>query len=504
MGTKRAIVVGTGAGGLAAAGYLAKNGFDVTGVEQSSRLGGYLCPFTRGAFAFDVGAHYFGECRPGQLLHDTLTGLGIVPETLFCELDPDGFDVYRFPDFEIRMCRGLERYGDRVVQAFPSEERGLRRMFELTQRLLDAERAVRGAPKLRFEYLATLSKALPLVPWVHRTFGDLLDAHVKDPRARAVVAAASGDYALPPSQASMLVGLNILGHYSDGAFYPRGGSGALRDALVRAAERHGARFRTGARVARILTRDRRAVGVEIEGGERLDADVVVSNADPVLTFTRLVDPETLPPAFTRRVRASRPSLATFALYYGMKRDLSARIGPRDVWDYGDWDIEAAYSPIFHGVLPDNPVIFLSPSSLKDDTGTLGESGCSTLEVVTFVPYSLFMPWRHLAPGERGADHEREKLRVADWLERAVETRWPGLIGDVVVREISTPLTNESYVLAVEGGAYGPAQTPDCYGPWRFQTQTPVRNLFLAGAGVIGGGVTPSLFSGRRAAELAAS
>jgi hypothetical protein len=68
----------------------------------------------------------------------------------------------------------------------------------------------------------------------------------------------------------------------------------VRDALLRIAESHGARLRTGARVARVLLDPAtgRAAGVELEGGERLEADVVVTNVD-VAEALGLVTP---PPA----------------------------------------------------------------------------------------------------------------------------------------------------------------------------------------------------------------
>jgi hypothetical protein len=68
---------------------------------------------------------------------------------------------------------------------------------------------------------------------------------------------------LPPSQLSAMVWLSLIDHYLDGAFFPRGGAGALRDALVDAAVTQGARFRTGAEVAEILLRGSSVIGVRL-------------------------------------------------------------------------------------------------------------------------------------------------------------------------------------------------------------------------------------------------
>ncbi|MCZ7687061.1 MAG: NAD(P)/FAD-dependent oxidoreductase [Sandaracinaceae bacterium] len=506
MADARAIIIGTGAGGLAAAAYLARDGFDVLALDQSAHLGGYLNPFERGGFQFDPGVHYVGECRPGQTLYEVLSGIGIDPTALFCELDPEGFDVYRFPGLEVRACRGLDAYRDRLADVFPHERQGLGRLFDVVRSFgafLRALAAVQGG-RFRAEHARGLLSAGTFFRWSGSTLAALLEETLRDPRARAVLAAAGGTYGQPPSRASAAAGIGVLLHYADGAFFPRGGSAALRDALVGAARKNGASFRTGARVSRIVLRGGRAAGVELEGGERLEADVIVSDADPMITFGELLPSDALPTRLLEKVRRTEPSLATFAVYLGMRRDVRDRgLGRFNVWDYPDWNIDALYAPVFEGRMPDEPLLFLSPNASKDDSGAMAPAGTSSLEVHTFAPYSMFERWRGTPLEDRGHEYQAEKERIAARILESLERRWPGVVGDVVVREISTPLTNEHYTLAPRGGAYGPAFTPAQAGLRRFRTVSPVRNLFLAGAGVFGDSVTLCLASGRVAARAAA-
>ncbi len=500
--TKRVVVIGTGAGGLAAAAYLARDGFDVLALEQAEHLGGYLNPFRRDGFLFDPGVHYVGECSPGRIMHEVLTGLDIDPTALFCELEPDGFDVYQFPDFEVRACRGLDEYRARLSALFPHERDGLVRLFDVVRRV--DELVSMTSMKLGWSTLKGLAQLPFVMRWASRTFDELLLAHIADPRLRAVLAAAGGDYGLPPGRASAIVGLQLLAHYAHGAFFPRGGSGALRDALVGAAERHGARFRTRARVARILTDDGRASSVILDTGELIAADVVVSDVNPVRTLGQMLDPEIVPRAMRKKLANIEHSLGVCGLFLGMRRDLRAHgLGRFNVWSHSGWNIDAEYAPVFEGRLPDDPMLFLSPNSLKDDSGAMAPAGSSTLEIVTMAPYSMFKRWSGKPCGERGPEYQAEKTRIADWMLSTLERRWPGLVGDVVVQEVSTPLTDEHYTLAVEGGIYGPAMTPAQTGLRRFRPVTFVPNLVLAGAGVFGDGVAPCLYSGRVAAAVAA-
>lgn len=253
----------------------------------------------------------------------------------------------------------------------------------------------------------------------------------------------------------------------------------------------------------IDVRDGRVRGVILDHGERLRADVVVSDVDPSITYGRLIAQRELPSRLRDKLRRTEPSLATFVIYLGMRRDITRfGLGRFNVWDHPSYDLDALYAPALQGRLPDPWFFFLSPNSLKDETGTLAPPGCSSLEVMTFVPYAHFERWRDTIPGHRPPEYEAEKTRVAEEALAALDQRYPGLVGDVVVREISTPLTNEHYVSAPRGGAYGPALVPSQAGWRRFGTRAPIAGLFLAGAGVLGDGVGPCLASGRLAARAA--
>jgi all-trans-retinol 13,14-reductase len=116
---KRAVVIGTGAGGLTASVALAQEGFEVVALERGKQLGGFLNPFARRHYHFDPGVHYVGQAAPGEALHRVLRRVGLDAAELFCPMDPDGFDVLRFPDFELAIPKGLDRFRDRIVAALP-------------------------------------------------------------------------------------------------------------------------------------------------------------------------------------------------------------------------------------------------------------------------------------------------------------------------------------------------------------------------------------------------
>lgn len=492
----KAVIIGTGAGGLTAAASLARSGYEVVALERAKQLGGYLNPFARKHYHFDPGVHYVGQCRRGGLIHRVLRAVGVDAEGLFAEMDRDGFDVLRFPGFEMRICAGLEAYEERLKDSFSEDRRDITRYFDLLRLVDDLSN---GRRPQRVSYW----KAAPSLLRIRGTWGQLLEGMVRNPRLRSVLAGQCGDIGLPPSRAPAFLGLALTLHFAEGSFFPRGGAGALRDALVEAAREHGAVFRRRAEVTKIHIERGAVRAVELASGERLEADIVVSAIDPTLTYGQLIDPEHLPAKILRKARRTKASVGSVCVFLGMRRDLRDHgLGAFNVWDYPSWDLDRCYGDIVDGQLPDEWPFFLSPNSLKDDTGSMAPEGCSTLEVVTLAPHAAFAKWEGQRSFERGDEYQDFKAKVGDSVLASVEKRWPGLVGDVEIHDVATPLTNTHYVNAPAGSIYGPASTPDQFGLNSFRPWSPVKGLVLAGAGTLGPGVGTCLASGIAAAKVA--
>jgi all-trans-retinol 13,14-reductase len=291
-----------------------------------------------------------------------------------------------------------------------------------------------------------------------------------------------------------------MAHYADGAFFPRGGPGALRDALQAAAESQGASFLSDTDVTGIVVEHGRVVGVRTANGEVEAADVVVADVDPRHVFGHLLPSDVVPSRLHDRTMRMESSLSGLMLHLGLKRDLRDHgVGRQNFWLYPSYDIDAQYRTLFAGELPKRPGLFVSPSSTKDPSGKMAPPGGSSLEILTFAPYSLFSKWKDGAPdGELAATKEM----LTRWILDEVERQMPGVIGDVEVCELSTPLAFEHHLAAIEGGLYGPAVTTDQSFWHRFAPATFIPNLYLAGSGVFGMGVMPCLVSGVVAAQIA--
>jgi all-trans-retinol 13,14-reductase len=427
------VVIGSGVGGLAAALHVARAGRSVLLLEAARDFGGMLNPFRRGRYEFDVGLHYVGLGGEGQGFRRVLDKLGL-ERVRFREIDPDCIDRYVFDGYEGRLVKGADRFVQRLVDDFPAERDALRR-FEA---VLDSADALRKLSMGGGGWKAVLSAArhpIELTRLVNEPFGRFLDRNFRDPTLKGVLAGPGGDIGLPPSRASGVASVMILLHYLKGAYYPVGGSGAMRDAFVEDLDRLGVVKKNKA-VVQAIRRDGDRWRVEIEGGEAFEAHTVISNVDAADT-ARLVQGVALPPPFARKAAASRPSLGSLGVYIGTSLDLrAAGMTAANLWHYGSTDIDGMYLPLFEGHLPERSAFFLSAPTLKDpETPGRAPAGRHTLEIVSFVPTAPFRPHFNEPVMRRGPAYQQLKQELTERMLAGAEQHLPGLRDHIEVMEI---------------------------------------------------------------------
>jgi len=492
------IVIGSGAGGLVAAVALANHGQRVLVLEQHYLPGGWTQSFSLSGYRFSPGVHYVGECGPGGFLRNLYEGLGVTADLEFCEMNPDGYDHLLVAGERFDVPRGWDRCVQRFVQRFPHERRGLTRYFEICKQL--ASDVANVDQLLTFPRILAVPILAPkLLRWGFATQRALLDSTISDPLLRGLLAAQNGDHGLAPSRASLPAHACMITHYAGGAFYPRGGAKSIPRALIRKLRRRGGAIRLRSRVTRILVEGGRATGVELAGGEQLHCKNVISNADPYVTYNKLLPYEVCrnERAKSRKMRYSVPTLSVFA---ATSLDLRARgYDSGNYWWYPTSDVGEIYERV-EDALPDAGIegLFLAIPTLKDPRHD--RNGHDTLEMFSFLPYAPFERWEGTAPGERGSDYHALKEALGDKVIAAAEQVIPGLSKSLVFREVGTPLTNTFYCESPFGCSYGTAKTPGQLGPFSYKTRAEIDGLHLCGASTLSHGIAGVSISGLIAAQ----
>jgi prolycopene isomerase len=241
----------------------------------------------------------------------------------------------------------------------------------------------------------------------------------------------------------------------------------------------------GRRVERIVVDGERAAGVELDGGDVVRAERVVSNADATATFESMVGEEHLPASFLKRLRRMKPSLSAVIVFVGTSLDLRAtgavhetfralHVDHDDTWE----DIQAGKPGGMFGTVP----TLASPS--------LAPEGEHLLIVRSLAPYDIGRPW-----DEAAEDYTRV---VLDSYERV----FPGLRESVTFLETATPQALERHSLNRNGAAYGWENVPSQTGGKRSPHITPLPGLFLSGHWTQPGtGSLRALVSGLHTAQL---
>ncbi len=473
-----AIIIGSGLGGLSCGAAFARQGFKPLVLEQHSKPGGYATTFERQGFVFDVSLHSTGVGERNGL-HNLIPGF---PEITEVEFVPHPF-LYRaiFPDYDIRVPqKDLRRYIEMLIGYFPDEKEGIEGIFEDMRGLLTDVRkisAARGQVDMsRFNLdFPTLSKS------IGKTWGQLVDARLKNPKLKAIVSSQWGYYGLPPSRLSpFYYALPTFGYLEEGGYYPIGKSQQISDAFVKFIEGRGGTVKFGTRVGKILVKDHAAYGVKTENGEEFTARAVISNASAHETFNKMLgEPEFLKDYMLQLEKYS-VSLSSFQVFLGLKKDLVDEVGIKDteIFFNSGYDpdedyrhmLEADVSGGFGLTLYDNLYKGYSPE------------GKNTLNILTLQGYEHWKPYEaDYFKGNKTA-YRAEKERMANVLIDEVEKALlPGLRKAIEVIEIGTPLTNVRYTSNYRGAIYGWDQTLNNSGQTRLSQKTPVKNLYLAGA-----------------------
>jgi all-trans-retinol 13,14-reductase len=512
-----AIVIGAGLGGLSAGSYLATNGRRVLVLEQYDTVGGCTVVFRRQRkFEFDVGVHYIGDCEKAGVIPTLLRGVGLEEKISFLPLDKDAYSTLQMPGLTFKVPAGWDRYLDRLIETFPTEEKGLRRCIGILRTVGEQidPFSVPTSPAGWIQWGVTKPTALV---WALLPLKRLFDVCRLSPEARHIIAAENGVYAAPPSVAAVGIHACIMNHYLiSGAYYPKGGGQVIPASLCNVIQTHGGEVRTRARVEKILVENGRARGVRMRDGEEIFAPVVISNSDYKKTYLDLVGREHLSKIRTKRTERVTMALPLFCVYLGLDIDISTEMPNSILWNHPHADQEKLYSAAYDAdfadeVIDDLPV-FVTSGSVKDpDNPHSAPPGFSTLEVMTGA--TPLHEWWGIddAPVEGGKYRRVEKYQerkepLTQALIAKAERMLPSIKGHIVYVESGSPLTQERYTLSSGGACYGMEFRPLQYGPFRPKASTEIDGLYLTGAntrwgqgmigGLLGGCATASAVLGR--------
>lgn len=485
---KRVVVVGAGPGGLTCAMILASKGYQVDVFEKQPVVGGRNAAMKVDGYTFDVGPTFL---MMRFILEEVFELAGHRAEEFLDirSLDP----LYRlvFGDGRVFLpTHDREKMREQIERLFPGNWPGYLKYMEYERAKFD-----RVAPCLRVPYgdLSSLAstrllRALPVLD-AHRSLFDHLGRFYSDDVLKIAFTFQAKYLGMSPWDCPATFSIISYIEHSGGIHHPIGGLCKISDAMAKVVELEGGKIHLSTPVRQLDVRNRKAVGVVLESGDRVAADHVVLNADFGHAINHLIPREHLRRWTPEKLERKGLSCSTFMLYLGVgkKYDLphhSIVFAP----DYRENIREIAERL----ELPKDPSIYVQNASITDPT--LAPEGKSTIYVLVPVPNN-----------RSGIDWEREKSAYRDKVVGLLESRagLTDLSRHIEVERVVTPADWETKSSVYRGATFNLAHSIDQMLLLRpHNAFDDIEDCYLVGGGTHPGSGLPTIYeSGRISAGL---
>lgn len=457
---RKVIIIGSGIGGLVTGYLLSKQGDQVIMLEHDKRPGGGLQSFYRDGIRFDTGFHFVGGLAEGGPLHPFFKNLDLL-SLPWKPLDGQeiwiGEQCYTLPT-------GADAWLKYLTEKFPNQEKNLRTFLKVCKEVIECP----------------FSETMPY--W-ERNAWDWLCETIDDPLLREVLSGSSMIVELNKKTLPLFAFAEITYSYIHSSHRMVEGGQPIIDHLLGYILSNGGEIHCSSTVSRIVEEDKKAIGVQLQDGAVINADLIVSAIHPAETMNLLSDNSSMRKIYKTRIGKLKDSLGCFTGNIKLKpgiinmRDMPVYVHRKGtkVWSYNDSAV-------------DHVLVHFYPEQ-------------DALDFIVPISWDKFKQWEGTPVGHRGEDYEQLKSDILNQCIDLAETAIPNLRDAVEDSWASTPLTWRNYFLSHNGTSYGVCK--DCNSPETtlLLPRTPLQGLYLTGQSIILHGIMGTTISGFITAEF---
>tara|TARA_B100000965_G_scaffold392177_1_gene401429 strand:+ start:1431 stop:2960 length:1530 start_codon:yes stop_codon:yes gene_type:complete len=486
------IVIGSGIGGLCCAGLLAKAGKNVLVLEAHSKPGGAAHGFEKNGYKFESGPSLWS----GIGTWPTTNPLGHVLKALNQKVELIKYRNWnvQIPEGDYTIGVGEKCFVDQLNSLRGKD--AVKEWEDFIQVIKPIAEAANAIPLLAlsqnketvFQLLKRSKKVLKHLKsfkYLEGGFGNVVDNHLKDPFLKNWVELLcfliSGLTTEETNSAAMATLFDDWFKPNAYLEYPKGGSESIVKALLNGIYSYGGQLRVNSKVNQIIVKDGKAIGIELDNGERIFSTHIVSNADIWNTI------ELLPKEVSKKWREDRektPKCNSFLhIHLGINAEGLSHIPLHSIW-VDDWS---------RGITAERNVVILSIPSVLDPTMAPANKHILHGYTPANEPWDK---WQNLKMGSEEYIKIKEERCSIFW--KPIKKLIPDIEERIEIKMLGTPLTHQRF-LNTKHGSYGPALSA---AKGLFPgNKSPIKNLILCGSSTFPGiGIPPVAASGAMAAS----
>lgn len=470
-------------GGLLCGDILSREGYRICVLEKNKQVGGCLQTFARDGVVFDSGVHYIGALSKGQNLYQVFKYLGLMEKLKLQQLDKDHFDKIIIDDdpVEYAFAQGYENFIQQLLKTFPREEHALRLYCDTIKDVCSK------FPLYNLRTGGAYSEKETVLQIDTQAF---IESVTPNKKLQCVLAGNNMLYAGQPNKTPLYVHALILNHYIESAWKCVDGGSQIGLIMAKNIRERGGEIKRNCTVTKIVEEDEKVAYVETADGEKLYADLFISNMHPVKTM-EITESPVIKPIYRKRLKSLENSISSFTLNIVFKEDTFKYFKYNYYWH--------RHGKVWHAAnyteenWPLNYAVFLCATSRTKEFA-------EGMSVLTYMKFEEVQHWAHTfntvsTVNNRGETYDQFKKRKAEQLLDTMEEKFPGLRQSIHSYSTATPLSYRDYIGTDDGAMYGIVK--NYKDPYRtfIDPRTKLPNLYLTGQNLNMHGILGTAISG---------
>ena len=462
------VIIGSGLGGMVCGTILSKEGKRVCIIEKNEQIGGSLQTFKREGVTFDTGVHYIGGLSKENSLYKIFNYLGIMQRLETVRMDEEGFDVVMFKSDaeEYNYLMGYENFERILVTKFPEEKTAIETYCKDMKRICGSIPLynLREGELEDMEILSTSAK-------------DYFEKLTTNKKLQNVLAGTNLLYA-GTEKTPLYVHALVVNSYIESAYKIKNGGDQIVKLMARIIKENGGEILRKHEVKSIDVESGNAKSVTLSTGERIEAELFISNIHPAKTLA-MAETDAIRPAYRNRINSLENSISTFVLYlilkpntYPFRNRNYYYFDEENVWNCTDYK-------------PEN---FPSMYALFEEVPEKQNEFTEAMTVMTYMRFEEVKKWKDsfnttLEESNRNQEYQEFKKQKAEKLLDTIAIKFPNIRKCVQSYYTSSPLSYRDYMGTDDGNMYGIVKDFNEPVKTMISVKTKVPNLLLTGQNI---------------------